>query len=213
MLLACGGDGGGETYDPRDRALPGIYVPDQGRGHFNRTFDPDFEPTAFCDGVAWSGSPAGAPAVTTEPPPEGCYNSNPPTSGEHLGVQRNVDVGGALINIPPDPDVYPPDIQIPREAIPHILEHAGLYYAYNCEPGDAACDATVEDLIDIVNDRIDNHDDRIVLAHDNDLVPGTIALTAWTRIESFNYTEFTEERVVEFTATFSCKFDPEGFCG
>jgi hypothetical protein len=214
---ACGGDDGGTYEGPAQGVLPelpGTAVPTQGRGHFNYTFDPARDPTPFCDGVAWSGDPTGAPAVLTDPPPEGCYNSNPPTSGEHLGVQRNVEVKpGATINIPPDPDVYPPDIKIPREAIPHILEHAGIYVAYNCAEGDAACEDVVEQLIDLTNDRIDNHDDRVVLARDTDLVPGTIAIVSWTRIDSFRNADFTVDRVEEFIEAHACRFDPEGFCG
>ena len=70
---------------------------------------------------------------TTPTVPSNCYNSNPPSSGKHLNVQRNVDVGGGIImNIPADPDVYPDDVEMPRDAIPHILEHAGVFVGWNC---------------------------------------------------------------------------------
>ena len=44
---------------------------------------------------------------------------------------------GNRMNIPPDPGVY--DFAIPRESIPHIEEHAGVYVGYHCV-GDAVCD-------------------------------------------------------------------------
>jgi hypothetical protein len=216
VLSACGDDGGGTAPDlDPSTALPGTFVPSQGRGHFNRTFNPDTPPLPFCDGVATDES-AGAASVAVPTPvaggPNSCYASNPPSSGWHLPSQRNVEVvPGARINIPPDPDVYPPDIEIPREAIPHVLEHAGVFVAYNCADGDAACAHVVTQLERIANDRIDN-DDRVVMARSSDLPAGTIGMSSWTRVETFPHAEFTQDRVVNFISTHSCRFDPEGFC-
>ncbi len=142
-----------------------------------------------------------------------CFNSNPPSSGDHLNVQRNVDVGGGnLINFPPDPNVYPMEIEIPRDIIPHILEHAGVFVGYNCADGDNACADVVKQLTDVVNDRIDNHDDRVVMAHDGDLPVGQIALDSWTRVDRFNYQDFAKDRATRFISTNSCRVDPENFC-
>jgi hypothetical protein len=146
---------------------------------------------------------------------EDCYASNPPSSGSHLGVQRNIDIGGGkLINLPPDPDVYPDDVEIPRDAIPHILEHAGVFVGWNCADSDTACMEAVERLKDLVNDRIDNHDDRVVMAKDTDLPEGTIGLSAWTRVLNLPASEFEErqDEVEDFIGTHSCRFDPENFC-
>src|SRR5438477_6767282 len=45
-------------------------------------------------------TPNGTPTVPTD-----CRLANPPTSGKHLNVQQNVDVGGGnRIKIPPEPD-------------------------------------------------------------------------------------------------------------
>jgi hypothetical protein len=213
-MSACGGgsDDQGPADDP-SAELPGTFVPNQGRSHFNYTHDPDIPPrTPFCDGVATSDGP-GAPSVD---PPAGefrCYASNPPSSGSHLPIQRNADLGnGARINIPPDPDTYPPDIEIPREAIPHILEHAGVFVGYHCADGDAACEDVVAQVERIVDDRIDNNNDRVVFARDSDLPAGTIGMSSWTRVETFPYAEFSRENVVAFIDTHSCRFDPEGFC-
>jgi ferredoxin len=42
-----------------------------------------------------------------------------------------------------NPGVYPADIEIPRDSIAHILEHAGIFIGYNCKSGDSACDDVV----------------------------------------------------------------------
>src|SRR5439155_13458732 len=142
-----------------------------------------------------------------------CYASNPPTSGRHLNVQRHVDLGnGEFINVPPDPDVYPPDVEIPREAIPHILEHAGVFVGYNCADGDPECERVASRLADIVNDRLDDHHERVVMAHDNDLPPGEIGLASWTRVDRFEVSNFSDDRVIRFISLNSCRYDPEGFC-
>lgn len=152
---------------------------------------------------------------TTPTVPTDCYNSNPPSSGDHLGVQRNVDIGGGrLINLPADPDVYPDDVEIPRDSVPHILEHAGVFVGYHCADGDEECEAVVERLRGLVNNRIDNHDNRVVMSKFLDLPEGTIGVASWTRYMTFPYTEFEdmEGTVGNFIGTHSCRFDPERFC-
>jgi hypothetical protein len=144
-----------------------------------------------------------------------CYLSNPPTSGTHLNVQRNVDVGGGnVINIPPDPDVYPAGVEIPRDAIPHLLEHAGVFVGYNCKDGDSDCQAAIEKLASLVNNRIDNNDNRVAMAEDKDLPEGTIGLASWTRVMDFPATGFDANKgdIERFIGKNSCRFDPEGFC-
>ncbi len=169
---------------------------------------PTIEAAATADATSSSGTPQATATVPTN-----CINSNPPSSGKHLNSQRNVDVGnGAKINIPPDPDVYPPDVVIPREAIAHALEHAGVFIGYNCAEGDTACDDVVKQLEDVVNDRIDNYDDRAIMSRDPDLPVGTIGLSSWTRVDRFPYADFTKDRASDFIGTHSCRFDPEGFC-
>jgi hypothetical protein len=176
-------------------------------------------PTTAATSAA-EGTPEGSEAgegsaeATRTPPADNCYATNPPSSGRHLNVQRGIDVGGgAVVNIPPDPDVYPPDVKIPREAIPHLLEHAGVYVSYHCAEGDTACQDVVDQMTDLVNDRIDNHDDRVVLANDDDLPVGIIGLSSWTRWDQFPYGEYDEEYVERFIDVNACRFDPEGYCG
>jgi hypothetical protein len=173
-------------------------------------------PTATRTPAASPTSAATAAPGTATPtlPPTDCYQSNPPSSGRHLGVQTQVDLGGGITlgRIPPDPNVYPPDVEIPRDAIPHILEHSGVFLGYHCAEGDAACQTVVDEITDIVNDRIDNHDDRVVMGPDSDLPLGQIGISSWTRADRFDYQDFERDRVIDFIDTHSCRFDPEGFC-
>jgi hypothetical protein len=160
-----------------------------------------------------TGTPGSETPVATPTVPTDCYATNPPSSGQHLPPQRNVDLGnGARINIPADPDVYPDDIFMPRESIPHILEHAGVFVGYNCAEGDSACTEVVDDLKGLVNDRIDNHNDRVVMARDPDLPVGEIGISSWTRVMDFGFEDYDEDAVADFIGTHSCRFDPEGFC-
>ncbi len=209
--------------------VPGTFVVDQGRGHFSGGFVGHLS-TPFCDGVPHAaltsamivivavGAPpivAATPVLVGTPPDNPCYASNPPTSGRHLNVQRAVDVGGGnLLNIPPDPDVYPDEVDIPRDAIPHILEHAGVFVGWNCAADDGQCADAVKKLKVAVNDRIDNHSDRVVMAHDNDLIAGTIGVASWTRVLDIAAADYASRstEITTFIARNSCRFDPEGFC-
>lgn len=210
--------------------LPGTFVPSQGSGHYDGKLYEVVSPP-YCEGVAWSGTPdevttrtpvpvtpisPGAPsAYQRDPMADGrdCYSSNPPSSGQHLGVMRHVDIGGGIvINIPPDPDVYPANVTIPRASIPHILEQAGVFVGYNCADGDVACEDVVSRLEDVANQRIDEFGDRVVMARDVELPLGTIGLSSWTRVMDFGYGDYDEDAVVAFISTHSCRYDPEGFC-
>ena len=229
LVLQAGGSGSNLTAFDKAEAdtsssIPGVYVPTQGRGHFSESYVPSRIEQPFCPGVAWSGDPT--PASPTPAPTQGagkpaatptiqvgCHNSNPPSSGKHLNVQNNVDLGGGITGkIPPDPDIYPPAVEIPRDSIAHILEHAGVFVGYNCASGDTACNAVIEQLKSLVTDRINNGGDRIVMAHDNDLVPGTIGMSSWTRVYDLRYQDYNAKEAQRFVDKNSCRYDPEGFC-
>lgn len=170
--------------------LPGRFVPSQGRMHTD-TF-PLADRVPFCTGDA----------------SEDCYASNPPTSGLHLPVTRDADLGGGnVVTLPPDPGVY--EFEIPREAIPHLQEHAGLFLGYRC--GGPTCDAIIERTRALVEEEI-SLGARVVMAPSSDLAEDTMALASWTRIDTFSLEEFDEARVREFIKAHSCRFDPEGFC-
>ena len=171
--------------------LPGVWVPTQGRRHTD----------AYGVGPRVPFCPEGEVD-------DDCYASNPPTSGLHFPVQRDVRLGdGSIVNIPPDPGIY--DLEIPREAIPHIQEHAGVYAGYNCSSD--ICRDAVENLEVVVN-QILEIDARVVLSPAPDLPIDTIGLASWTRVDSIPAADYTEDRAREFIETHSCRFDPEGFC-
>jgi hypothetical protein len=50
------------------------------------------------------------------------------------------------------------------------------------------------------------------MAHDSDLPIGEIGLASWTRVDTFAYGSYDDDRVVEFIDALSCRYDPEGFC-
>lgn len=207
--------------------IPGTWVPPQGRAHFPFAYTPNVTPIPFCVGAVGP-PPAGirvatptpivSPTATRTPTDASvatdCYASNPPSSGEHLNVQNNVDLGNGFIltHIPPDPDVYPDQVDIPREMIPHILEHAGVFVGWNCKSGDTACTDVVKEIKSVVNGRIDVNKNRVVMAHDPDLVEGTIGLSSWTRWEQFSYKDYKQGNLVAFISKNSCRVDWEGFC-
>lgn len=214
--------------------LPGTFVPSQGGRHLSYSFTRSHTPVPYCDGVTWSGAPAAsstappsatATAVPTEAPHgdgdvhdepaqrDDCYASNPPSSGAMLGGGKRVEViPGALMDFPPAPNVYPRDIDLPREAVAHSLEHGGVFIGYNCGVDDEACWKVVDQLEDVANNRIDNHNDRVSMAYFSDLPIGEVGLSAWTRYERFPYAEFDKRRVERFVGTHSCRYDEEGFC-
>jgi hypothetical protein len=211
-------------------------------GHVTTPFCDDVERSAIADersGIAFgetpsdtqqaTNTPTSTPTATATPTvdadttpetpdttptvPTDCHNSNPPSSGRHLGVQRNIDIGGgAVINIPPDPDVYPHDVEIPRDAIAHALEHAGVFVGWHCADGDQPCMDTVQEVEDLVNSRIDNNDNRVIMSIYRDLPEGTIAVASWTRVLSVPYADYDKAAFTDFISTHSCRFDPEGFC-
>ncbi|HSN73523.1 MAG TPA: DUF3105 domain-containing protein [Anaerolineae bacterium] len=101
------------------------------------------------------------------------YNSTPPTSGPHLG---NLAPWG----IHPQP--------IPNELQVHNLEDGGVMVQYNCPDG---CPDLVAQLAEIVKP----FDHGVVLAPYPDM-ESRIALTAWTRIDTFD--DFDAERIERF---------------
>ena len=103
------------------------------------------------------------------------YNSEPPTSGPHL------------------PYIAPWGVHtrpIVRELQVHNLEDGGVMVQYNCE-----CPALVEKLKAIVQ-----RYDRFVILAPYPGMKSTIALTAWTRLETLD--ELDEARVTRFIESY-----------
>ncbi len=171
-------------------ALPGRYVAPQGRQHTQgyplRTHVP------FC-----------APDKVSN----NCYASNPPTSGLHLPVQQHVVLTDRNeIDIPPIPDIY--NFPIPREAIPHLEEHGGVYVGYNC---DNRCGDALAEAKSVVAQEL-SIGERVVMSPDVDLEPGVIAAVSWTRIDSMQAADYSDGRLRAFIKAHSCRFDPEALC-
>ncbi len=106
------------------------------------------------------------------------YSSNPPTSGWHY----------------PDPanwGFY--DKELPDEQFIHNLEHGGIWIAYRPDLDPA--------LIDSLEEAAKSFRRRIVMAprvaNDED-----IALVAWSWLDKFSASEFSEKRVVDFIREF-----------
>jgi hypothetical protein len=122
--------------------LPGVKVPSQGNAHIA--------------------------SVTTPHTP---YNSDPPTSGPHVGYLAPWGVHTRPIPLP---------LQV------HNLEDGGVLVQYNCE-----CPELVAQLRAIV----DRYGKFVILAPYPTMKP-RIALTAWTRLDTME--EFDEKRIVRF---------------
>jgi hypothetical protein len=191
---------------------PGATTPASGTAAATTPAAATPQPSGTPAASATSGS-AGTPNATPTVD-KTCRNSNPPSSGPHYNTQNNVDLGNgvSIQHIPADPDVYPDDVVIPRDSIPHILEHAGVYVGWNCADGDSACTGAVQKMKDVVNSRINVNHNRIVMAHDPDLVPGFIGMSSWTRWEQFKYQDYDKDSFTRFLSKNSCRVDWEGFC-
>src|SRR5262245_50742694 len=109
--------------------------------------------------------------LRTASDPHEPYNSDPPTSGPHL------------------PYIAPWGVHtrpIQRELQVHNLEDGGVIVQYNCE---------CPDLVAKLRDAVQKYEKYVILAPFPDM-KSTIALTAWTRIETLS--EFDEARIRKF---------------
>ena len=117
------------------------------------------------------------------------YNSNPPTSGPHA------------------PTAAPPGIYrepIAKEVLVHSMEHGTVLVLYNCPQG---CDDLRQQLEDLVREY--GEDDRLVLVAPYPDMDATIALVAWTRLDTFD--QFDEGRIRRFIEAHERRYNPEGF--
>ena len=113
--------------------------------------------------------------LRTATDPHTPYNSDPPTSGPHL------------------PYIAPWGIHtrpIQRELQVHNLEDGGVLVQYNCE---------CPDLVAKLRDVVDKYDKHVILAPHQEM-KSTIALTAWTRIETLS--AFDAQRIRRFIETY-----------
>ena len=109
--------------------------------------------------------------VETVSIPHEPYNSDPPTSGPHLPYIAPWGV---------HPRPIPPELQV------HNLEDAGVLVQYSCD-----CPDVVAKLRAIV----EKYPDHVILAP-YPTMKSTIALTAWTRIQTLN--DVDQKAIVAF---------------
>jgi hypothetical protein len=111
--------------------------------------------------------------LQTQDEPHPPYNSDPPTSGPHLGYLAPWGVHTR---------------PIPKELQVHNLEDGGVLVQYHCPDGCA-------DLVQKLEAIVKRYPSQVILAP----YPGMkhrIALTAWTRLDAFD--DFDEGRIVRF---------------
>lgn len=117
--------------------------------------------------------------VTTTNHP--AYNSNPPTSGWHYPK-------------PAEWGAYKQEI--PDEILIHNLEHGGIWISY--KPGIS------QEVIEKLEDLQKKWGRKVIVAprsaNDTD-----IALAAWTRLDKFSVSEFSDERAEKFIKAFRNK--------
>jgi hypothetical protein len=133
-------------------------------------------------------------------------NSNPPAGGPHWGAGP----------CPRDPDDATPFCgpvpwgiyreTWPAESVVHNMEHGGIVVWYNTDNTQLR-----DELEDLINN---NHIDRgqlVVMLPYEDMEEDTIALTAWSRIDKFPVSEYSEDRVETFFDDHARRFNPEKF--
>lgn len=120
-----------------------------------------------------------AEAPPTPPP----YNSDPPTSGPHLGAQ--VAPWGS------HPETVPPEIFV------HNLEHGGIVIHYKDLPD--------EDIV-ALEELVDSYDDGVIVMP-SDSINKPLALTQWAHMQTCE--KYSERVVVDFIRARCNKGNPE----
>lgn len=138
-------------------------------------------------GVVWPVCSAG------EGEPSHCYGSNPPTSGP----MDNQTVKWGIYSTP-----------VPKERLVHNMEHGGVVIWYNCAT--TACSRDVVPQLERLMDHFEGERHLVVMTPYPGMEPDTVAVTAWTRLDSFPAAEFVPERVHEFVDRFERRYNPEG---
>ena len=119
-----------------------------------------------------------------------CYTSNPPTSGPHS---------------PTFPDFKIYTTPVSKEMLVHAMEHSAVVVWYN-----TTNQGVLNQMSQVVNGALADHR-YVVMSPYPGMEPDTIALTAWTRLDKFPVSQFTQKRVLDFISAHSRRFNPEGF--
>jgi hypothetical protein len=110
------------------------------------------------------------------------YNSNPPTSGSHDSDWKRAGVYNQ-----PEGDGY----------LVHSLEHGYIVMSHNCKEDDKDCLAFVDKL----KERVTKDSYKLILVPRPNL-DTNFALTAWTRLDTFNLADASTQRVEQFIKAF-----------
>ena len=131
-----------------------------------------------------------ADPATYRPAVANCYNSNPPTSGNHF----------------PSPAAFKIyESPVPKENLVHSMEHGGVVVWYNTDNQNV-----VNQLKSVVQSELDRGNE-VTMSMYTGMEPNTIALTAWTRLDKFPASQVDVNRVRNFIEKLSRHFNPEGF--
>jgi hypothetical protein len=132
--------------------------------------------------------------------PEVC-NTIPPVGGPHWSGSCGSDPASAPSFCGPAPwGVYREEWD--AETLVHNMEHAGVVLWYNTDD---------QQVIDELEAYVLERGGNLVMAPYSELEEETIALTSWSRLESFPVAEYTMERVEAFLDVNYKRFNPEGF--
>ncbi|MCL6645947.1 MAG: DUF3105 domain-containing protein [Dehalococcoidia bacterium] len=153
-------------------------------------------PIVMTDGLPGERYPSnGNEHVASPDAPHGAYFSNPPTSGWHLPTLNR-------------PGVYAQPL--PPEAVPHFLEHAGVWVLYTCPAG---CDDLVEKLQRLVTAEVARGRPVALAPYAAREAPKKrLNLVAWEYLLALD--DFDEPVITQFIDAHACRYNPEGgpFC-
>lgn len=120
-----------------------------------------------------------------------CYHSNPPTSGPHSAT----DVPWGVYDKP-----------VPKEQLVHNMEHGGVIVWYNC----TNCDDLTAQIKNVVEEYLRDGKELVMSPYPG-MEENTIALTAWSRLDKFPTSDYTEDRLRRFVDAHERRFNPENF--
>ena len=125
------------------------------------------------------------------------YNSDPPTTGPHVVPAAEWGVH---------------DSPLPKEVLPHNMEHGGVVILYDCSAGEAPLDDTecqeLRDQLTAITES-NRSNGKLILMTPYSGMEHPIALTAWRNLDAFD--QFDGQRVQAFIDSFERRFNPEGF--
>jgi len=107
------------------------------------------------------------PGIHIQPPAQGSYSSDPPTSGQHYSIAGQAPMAWGM-----HPDPIRPEYWV------HNLEHGGIAILYNCPDGCSSEQLQIKGFIDAASP--ESHFNEVKLVSVPYQVPGhRFALVAW----------------------------------